>query len=146
LVLSQEASTETALFHQRAAAAFGLGISDMKTLSVLLLGGPLTAGQISKRLSLTTGAVTGVIDRLENRGLVHRLHDAQDRRKVVVSVNQQVLAAGPNIYQSMGEAFTRQLRDYTTSDLEFLVRYHEETIELTKREIAKLAKRSGPTA
>ncbi len=141
LLLSQVVSTETALFHQLAAAALGLGISDMKTLSVLLQEGPLTAGQIARRLSLTTGAVTGVIDRLEKRHLVNRQHDAQDRRKVIVSANRRKLASEPNLYQSMGDAFARLLRGYTIPELDFLVRYHEDTIELTKKETAKLARR-----
>jgi DNA-binding MarR family transcriptional regulator len=146
-VLSEVASTETALFHQEAAAAVGLGITDMKTLSVLLQEGSMTAGQISRRLSLTTGAVTNLIDRLEQRGLVMRQRDPGDRRKVVVTVNKRNLQTGPSPYISIGKGFTRQLRGYTTAELEFLVAYHEQTIELTRRETAKLArgsqKRSG---
>ncbi|MFI5278701.1 MAG: hypothetical protein ACHQ1E_15610, partial [Ktedonobacterales bacterium] len=59
--LGEVFSTETALFHQAAAATYGLGITDMKTLSALLQEGPMTAGQLATRLSLTTGAVTSVI-------------------------------------------------------------------------------------
>ncbi len=139
-VLSEVASTETALFHQEAAAAVGLGITDMKTLSVLLQEGPMTAGQIAGRLSLTTGAVTNLIDRLEQRSLVERRRDPEDRRKVIVAVNERNLRAGESPYVSMGEGFARQLRGYTTAELEFLARYHERTIDLTRRETAKLAK------
>jgi DNA-binding MarR family transcriptional regulator len=139
-VLSEVNSTETALFHQEAAAAVGLGITDMKALSVLLQEGPMTAGQIAGRLSLTTGAVTNLIDRLEQRGLVERRRDATDRRKVIVAVNERRLRAGESPYVSIGEGFARQLRGYRTAELEFLVRYHERTIELTRRETAKLAR------
>src|ERR1051326_4665688 len=86
--LGQMASTETALFHQMAAAKHGLGITDMKTISILQQEGSMTAGQIARRLSLTTGAVTNVIDRLERRSLVRREPDAHDRRKVIVAANQ----------------------------------------------------------
>ena len=138
---SEVASTETALFHQVAAAALGLGITDMKTLSILLREGPMTAGQIAKRLSLTTGAVTNLIDRLERRGLVQRQRDSKDRRKVIVAVDQRALQAGESPYESIGKGFARQLHTYSTAELEFLVSYHEQTIELTRREIARLAKR-----
>ncbi|HLC06005.1 MAG TPA: MarR family transcriptional regulator [Anaerolineales bacterium] len=141
-ILSEVASTETALFHQEAAAALGLGITDMKTLSILLQEGPMTAGQISRRLSLTTGAVTNLIDRLEGRGLVERQRDQKDRRKVIVSVNEGNLQAGESPYVSIGKGFARQLATYSTAELEFLVSYHEQTIELTREEIAKLAKRA----
>src|SRR3990172_6797158 len=86
-ILSEVASTETALFHQEAAAALGLGITDMKTLSILLQEGPMTAGQIARRLSLTTGAVSNLIDRLEGRGLGVRERGQKDRREGSGSVN-----------------------------------------------------------
>ncbi|MGZ3638764.1 MAG: MarR family winged helix-turn-helix transcriptional regulator [Ktedonobacterales bacterium] len=137
--LGQMASTETALFHQAAAARYGLGITDMKTLSALQQEGSMTAGQLAKRLSLTTGAVTNVIDRLERQNFVKRVPDARDRRKVIVTINQEKLDAGENVYLSMGEAFSKLLENYSTEQLEFLVRFYEASIELTKREIAKLA-------
>src|ERR1700733_9267942 len=103
--LGQMASTETAMFHQAAAAKQGLGITDMKTISTLMQEGPMTAGQIAIRLSLTSGAITNVIDRLEGHDLVKRSPDPKDRRKVIVAVNQEKLEAGENVYQSMGESF-----------------------------------------
>jgi len=139
IVLGQIASTEPALFHQAAAAACGLGITDMKTLSILLQEGPLTAGRIAERLSLTTGAVTNVIDRLERQDFVTREPDAKDRRKVIVTVNQTKLAPTDNVYRSMGETFATLLQTYSVEELAFLVQYHQASIALTKHEIAKLA-------
>jgi DNA-binding MarR family transcriptional regulator len=140
IVLGEMASTETALFQQAAAAKYGLGITDMKALSVLFREGPMTAGHIAQRLSLTTGAVTSVIDRLERRGVVRRTPDPKDRRKVIVTIDYEALASGENVYRSMGEAFANLHETYSTEQLEFLVRYHQKSIELTKQEIAKLAK------
>ncbi|MGZ3601105.1 MAG: hypothetical protein ACXWQ5_15670, partial [Ktedonobacterales bacterium] len=68
-----------------------------------------------------------------------RAPDARDRRKVIVTINQEKLDAGENVYLSMGEAFSKLLENYSTEQLEFLVRFYEASIELTKREIAKLA-------
>jgi DNA-binding MarR family transcriptional regulator len=137
--LGEMASTETALFHQAAAAKCGLGITDLKTVSILLQEGPMTAGQIAERLSLTTGAVTNVMDRLERAGLVKRDRDANDRRKVIVVVNRGKLATVDDVYRSMGEAFAKLLQTYSTEELAFLVQYFQASIELTKQEIAKLS-------
>lgn len=139
--LGQMASTETALFHQVAAAKYGLGVTDMKTLSALQQEGAMTAGQLAKRLSLTTGAVTNVIDRLERQDFVKRAPDPADRRKVIVTINEDKLAAGDNVYLSMGEAFGKLYDTYSTEQLEFLAQYYRTSIELTKQEIAKLAER-----
>ena len=140
-MLGEISSSETALFHQAAAAKYGLGITDMKALGALMQEGPMTAGQIAKRLSLTSGAVTSLIDRLERRNFVQRAPDPTDRRKVVVIPNLETLASGENVYISMGEAFNRLYETYSTEQLEFLVRYLKASIELNKQEIAKLARK-----
>ncbi|MBS4194170.1 MarR family winged helix-turn-helix transcriptional regulator [Lederbergia citri] len=136
--LAQKNSTETALFHQAAAEKLGLGITDLKAVSALLQEGPMTAGQLAKRLNLTTGAVSNVIDRLEKEKFVHRIPDTKDRRKVIVSVNKEKLSSTNNIYRSMGEAFEKLLETYSIEELKFLVKFYHSTIELTKLEIAKL--------
>jgi DNA-binding MarR family transcriptional regulator len=138
--LGQMASTETALFHQTAAAKNGFGITDMKTISTLMQEGSMTAGQIAKRLSLTTGAVTSVIDRLEKAKMVKRYPDVHDRRKVVVRVNKEKIERLGKVYDSIGEVFAKVLERYSTKELEFLVEYYKLSIELTKSEIAKLNK------
>jgi DNA-binding MarR family transcriptional regulator len=139
--LGEVVNTETALFQHLAAAQYGLGITDMKTLSILLREGPMTAGEIGNRLRLTSGSVTTLIDRLERQDLVKRQPHAKDRRKVIITVNQEKLASGDDVYRSMGDAFARLLEAYATEQLEFLVQFHEATLELTKKEIAKLAHR-----
>jgi DNA-binding MarR family transcriptional regulator len=136
--LAQTSSTETALFHQAAAAKLGLGITDLKTVSTLLQEGPMTAGQLAKRLNLTTGAVSNVIDRLEQGKFAKRTQDTKDGRKVIVTVNKEKLSSTNNVYRSMGEAFEKLLETYSIEELEFLAKFYNSTIKLTKLEIAKL--------
>jgi DNA-binding MarR family transcriptional regulator len=136
--LAQTVSTETALFHQAAAAKLGLGITELKTISTLLQEGPMTAGQLAERLNLTTGAVSNVIDRLEQGKFAYRTADTKDRRKVIVTVNQEKLSSTNNVYRSMGEGFEKMLEPYSIEELELLVRFYNSTVELTKLEIAKL--------
>jgi DNA-binding MarR family transcriptional regulator len=139
LLLGQMMSSETALFHHAAAAKNGLSITDSKTISALMQEGPMTAGELAKRLSLTTGAVTGVVDRLEGAGFVKRSADPNDRRKVVVNLNAKRLQRLGRTYESMGETFQKVLEQYATEELRFLAQYFKTAIELTKEEIAKLA-------
>src|SRR3954469_8861669 len=83
--LGREISTMTVLFHSRIAEQMGLSGTDHKCLDLVMRASePLTAGQIAQRSGLSTGAVTGVIDRLERRGFVRRIRDPHDRRKVLV--------------------------------------------------------------
>ena len=67
-LLGEVYATQTAVFQQQAAASLGLGVTDMKALSILLREGPQTAGALMTRLNLTSGAVTGLVDRFDRRG------------------------------------------------------------------------------
>src|SRR5215471_21266429 len=65
-----------------AAEAVRLNPSDLGCLCLLLLHGPSPAGRLAELTGLTTGAITGVIDRLERAGFAQRALDPSDRRKV----------------------------------------------------------------
>lgn len=136
--LGARSATMTALFQQKAAASYGLGVTDMKALDVLMRGGPQTAGQLGTALSLTSGAVTGVVDRLVKRGLAKRETDAGDRRRVLVVADFATIASGPNVYEGIGEAFRALHESLTTEQLAFLVDYTERSIALTERAIDAL--------
>jgi DNA-binding MarR family transcriptional regulator len=136
--LGEVDATQTALFQQAAAATYGLGITEMKALSILLRAGPQSAGQLAVGLHLTSGAVTGVVDRLIRRGFAHRTSDERDRRKVVIEADLATLTSQQNAYSSIGEAFAELHAGYTTEQLEFLARHLEASNEITKRETEKL--------
>jgi DNA-binding MarR family transcriptional regulator len=147
-------ATETALFQQAAAARYGLGISEMKALDVLMREGPQTAGALAVKLNLTTGAVTGVIDRLERRSIAARRPDPADRRRVLVAADLETVASGENVYLGIAAAFERLYDGYTIDELKFLAEHVQHAIEITREERARLVAgaaeesgpRSGPTA
>jgi DNA-binding MarR family transcriptional regulator len=62
----------------------GLGASDAQFLNLLGVNGPMTPGQLAAVTGLTTGSVTGVLDRLERAGYTRRERDPHDRRRVLV--------------------------------------------------------------
>lgn len=72
----------------RVAAAERLGVSpsDFDALLLIDASGPLTAGRIADATALTTGAVTGLIDRLERAGWVQRTRHEADRRQVLIEL------------------------------------------------------------
>src|SRR5690349_15820511 len=73
-------STATIMFHQAVADRLGLNLTDHKCVDLLLLNGPLTAGELASLTALTTGAITAALDRLERGGFVKREDDPEDRR------------------------------------------------------------------
>jgi DNA-binding MarR family transcriptional regulator len=73
--------------HGRAIAErVGMHPTDFECLDVLDWTGPIAAGELARRVGLTSGAITGVIDRLERGGWVRRASDPADRRRVIVEM------------------------------------------------------------
>jgi DNA-binding MarR family transcriptional regulator len=137
-LLGELESTETAQFHQRAAQLHGLGVTEMKALGFLLRQGPCHAGDLVHELQVTSGAVTGVVDRLERRGLAHRRADSEDGRRVVIEADTRSLAGLDNVYVAIGKAFSALYETYTTRELEFLARHSEAAVALIREQTAAL--------
>ena len=106
----------------------GLHPTDLGSLCLLLLHGPTPAGRLAELTGLTTGAVTGVIDRLEKGGFVHREVDPADRRKVIVvpdaqRVDRDLFPHFPSLQRARAEEF---YDDFSVAELsrisEFLSR------------------------
>jgi DNA-binding MarR family transcriptional regulator len=69
-----------------AAERLGVGPTDFDALLLIDTTGPLTAGRIAEAMAITTGAVTGLIDRLERAGWVQRTRHEADRRQVLIEL------------------------------------------------------------
>ncbi|WP_055494906.1 MarR family winged helix-turn-helix transcriptional regulator [Streptomyces sp. TP-A0356] len=85
-LLGREFATAIVVFHEAVGRLLGLSAVERKCLDVLRRLGPVAAGTIGEHTGLTTGAVTGLVDRLEKAGYVRRARDPHDRRKVVVQL------------------------------------------------------------
>jgi DNA-binding MarR family transcriptional regulator len=80
-------SLETMLLSAVVAERIGINPTDLTWLALIEPSGEVTAGELAELSGLTTGAVTGLIDRLERAGFVERKRDPDDRRKVFVRPN-----------------------------------------------------------
>ncbi len=77
-------SLESDLFLHAVAARLDMTTADFVCLTLLLLEGACTPGRLAERTGLSTGAITGVVDRLSGQGRVRREADPLDRRRVLV--------------------------------------------------------------
>jgi DNA-binding MarR family transcriptional regulator len=134
----RELSTATILFHQAIADRLGLNLTDHKCVG-FLASGPLTAGELAGRTGLTTGAITGVIDRLERAGLVRRAKDPNDRRRVIVEpiprrAEQQIAP----LFESIAKSSLELCERYSTRELAVIHDFTVRACELAYAETRRL--------
>jgi DNA-binding MarR family transcriptional regulator len=123
--LGRELSTSTVLFHSRIAEQMGLSGTDHKCLELVIRARePLTAGRIAQLSGLSTGAVTGVLDRLEQRGLVRRVRDSHDRRKVLVEVADFDESRYAQLFADVVSLTERVLARFTPAEWDVIERYN----------------------
>ncbi|WP_454622324.1 MarR family winged helix-turn-helix transcriptional regulator [Bradyrhizobium cenepequi] len=122
----RRSSAQGVLYGQAVANVAGISGSDLECLDFLILEGRVTAGRLAEVTGLTTGAITGVVDRLEKAGFVHRERDESDRRKVfIVTVPENVARVG-RYYVPMQEAMHRLWSTYSEAELQLLLRFANE--------------------
>lgn len=120
--LARDISTKTIFFHQWIANYLGLSEIDHKCLDVIMRSEkPLTGNQLAGETSLTAGAITGVVDRLEKAGYVYRQRDQLDRRLVyIVPFREKVMMdIGPQ-FEIMQQSMDKILSEYDDNKLEVI--------------------------
>ena len=117
-LLGREFSTAVVVFHEAIGRLLGLSAVERKCIDVLRRLGPVTAGTIGEHTGLTTGAVTGLMDRLEKAGYVRRERDPSDRRKVVVHLlpNEQLDRLLAQAFGPFGEDMAKIAARYTPAE------------------------------
>jgi DNA-binding MarR family transcriptional regulator len=138
-----EMSTETILFHQALANVLGLHITDHRCMYFIHRYGAMPAGRLAELTGLTTAAVTGIIDRLEEAGYVRRTNDPKDRRRTIVEPvrNKKWERKIEAIFIPFHERMHKLLSSYSDSELAFLLDVLTRSTELTREESKKLRSR-----
>ena len=137
--LGRELSTTSIFFHQAIATKLGINVTDTRCFELMsrYAQGPLTAGDIARHAGLTTGAVTGILDRLEKAGLVERFRDASDRRKVFVRPCLEALQRVGRLYQGLAAASLKHASRYSTRELELIQDYLEGSLRILRDQSIK---------
>ena len=113
--------------------------TDLHCLNIIENSGGLTAGELAEQAGLTTGAVTGVIDRLERAGFARRASDPEDRRRVKLEVTPKFYARADKIWGPVARDWAEELgRRFTAEELERVIEFLRATNELGRRHLDRL--------
>jgi DNA-binding MarR family transcriptional regulator len=130
-------------FDNLAAARLGVNETDLHCLNLIENAGGLTAGELATESGLTTGAITGVIDRLEKAGFARRVADEQDRRRVKVEVTPAFYKRADRIWGPMAADWHAALaRSFTAEELERIMEFLRTTNEVGRKHMERVRKLS----
>ncbi len=127
-------------FDNRAAEALGVNLTDLHCLNIVENRGGVTAGALAAEAGLTSGAVTGVVDRLERAGYARRVRDATDRRRVQIEVTDHFYARADEIWRPVAAEWHAALRRrFTGDELDLITEFLDATNELTRRHVERIS-------
>ncbi|MEZ0007087.1 DNA-binding MarR family transcriptional regulator [Flavobacterium sp. 28YEA47A] len=130
---SRQYSDASIFMHEAIARKAGLAGSDHKYLGLILLHKELTAGELSKLTGLTSGAVTGLIDRLEKKKLLKRKFTKDDRRKVIIVPNEEnAMKLLQPLFVELQQKTTALIASFSSSEMEAIKRYFSEATVIMK--------------
>lgn len=134
------------IFGQTVANSVGVSSSDLECLDFLNIEGRVTAGRLAELTGLTTGAITGLVDRMEKAGFVRRERDAEDRRKVYIAIVPEALGTIGRYYEPLQKAVTKNWEAYSDAELKLILRFMSEGYETMLGVLDDLTSKQTPAA
>jgi predicted transcriptional regulator len=136
----RELSDAVIFFHEAVASHLGMSVAEWKCVGLLEQHGPSTAGRLAELSGFTTGAITGIVDRLRHAGYVRRVSHPTDRRSIIiqpVNLNEVKRQVQP-IFQSLGSTMAAVASRYSATELAAVAGFLRGTTEALRSETAKL--------
>lgn len=139
--LSQQYAYTSIQMHEMIARKAGFAGTDHKYLGFFLQKGRMTAGELSVLTGLTTGAVTGLIDRFEKKKLVKRQFAEGDRRKVFIEPNtKNIMALLAPLYKDFRSKSEKLTASFSETEIKIVESYLLKAIEIMNETTSKLSK------
>jgi len=141
--LGRELATAVILFHETLARRAGPSAAESRCLGVLGQLGLATAGQLATATGLTTGAITGIVDRLEKAGYARREPNPKDRRSVLIRAlpHPRLGETLEPAYQKLRDAMASVEAGFTPAELGVVTRYLTQTTDRLRALTAELKPR-----
>ena len=126
--------------HEAIARKAGFTGTDHKYLGFFIQKGEMTAGELSKLTGLTTGAVTGLIDRFEKKKLVKRQYAENDRRKVIIVPNtKRIMALLVPLYKEFRNKTEKLIATFSNKEIKTIETYFIKAVEIMNETTNALA-------
>jgi len=136
--LARRHSTATVLFHHAVAERLGVGPTDLKCLDVLRERGEMTGSELVAITGLTSGAITGVVARLERAGYLRREPDSRDGRQQILSPAQERVRDIHGVFEPLRADVAALLDTFDARQLTAIAEFLAGTTDAVYRHVALL--------
>ena len=135
--------TEAADRHRSAVGRL-LGLDPTETAAILYVGrsGQLTPGELGRRLGLTSGGVTALLQRLERAGHVRRHAHPRDGRSTLLSLEPETVERASECFAPLVADLDATIERLTEAERAVVLRFLERTAEAGERHAEALATRA----
>ena len=126
------------VYSRQLAGSHGLTGPQMLCLREITTRGSLTTGALARAVALSPATLTGILDRLEARGLVSRERRPEDKRRVLVSLTALGKQMSQELPSPMQERFGSRLTDLSIDE--------QTAIRMALGNVAKMMETDGADA
>jgi DNA-binding MarR family transcriptional regulator len=144
--LHRDLATAMIAFHEAGARRLGMTAAERKCAGLIAELDETTPKRLADATGLSTGAITGIVDRLERAGYARRELNPKDRRSVIIRpMNTERLARHTQpIFASLTAAMSKLDASYTADERALILKHLEDTIGVLRTEMEKIE--SSPRA
>lgn len=125
------------LYQHKIAEQLDVYNHDWTTIDMLSETGPITAGELGRRVGLTTGSVTALVDRLERAGYVKRERHPKDRRSIMIVPQYEDKSEVQHVYETLNQHMTELTNQYTAEQMETIQSFLKATTAILENEIER---------
>lgn len=138
--LHREFATSVVSHQEAVARAVGMSAAERKCAGLLAERGQMTPGELVQATGLTSGAITGIVDRLSKAGFAARVAHPTDRRSVIVEARHadELKAMFGPPFAALAAAMGKLDARYSESERALIQRHLTDTIAILRDETARL--------
>lgn len=138
--LHRDLATAVIAFHEAGARRLGMTAAERKCAGLIAELETTTPKQLAEATGLSTGAITGIVDRLERAGYAKREANPKDRRSVIIrALNTERLAKETRpIFASLTEAMTDLDKSYSPEQRRLILEHLADTIAILREQTANV--------
>src|SRR3954452_21399482 len=141
--LHRDLATAVIAFHEVAARRLGMTAAERKCAGLIAGLGETTPKQLADATGLSTGAITGIVDRLERAGYARREPNPKDRRSILIRARnaERLAQETAPIFASLTEAMTKLDGRYSPGERALVLKHLEDTIAILREQAAKVERK-----